>query len=475
MRDVTKLDSGQWVTTALFALAAGARIFEPGLHSLDDCFYARKALEMQRAGSWLTVLWGGHPTWQNPPLQLDLIAASFRVFGLHDAAARLPQLVMAVALLPLTGLVAWRLKLTTTARALAVALLATTPVLLGDATRVMLDVPAAFWCAAVIASALWMRSPGLGRRAPAQRLLAAVCFAVSVGAALLTKSVLGLLPLGVLAVAWLLRAPHRRIGVLDVVAAVAGLALGSTWYVHQAVKFGRAALDAHFVGEIALRSAAPISWLDRLTGYPLALVRDFEPWVIPALVGVVVVLRARPLRTSSLALLPAWLLAPPLALSLSAVQRPSYLMPLLPAIALAAGYWIDRRWRRAAGWLARRILPGILVIVALIGLVRPNWLGRPRNTGMVAAAPLVQSLVPEGHAIPSHAVSYWRVVNPLLYYTDRMLAAPVELGAALEAAREADGILVVGPAALAPARDAAPDAEELARDRYWVLVRLPRR
>src|SRR5574342_703402 len=111
MRDATKLDSGQWLTTALFALAAGARIFEPGLHSLDDCFYARKAVEMLRAGSWLTVRWGGAPTWQNPPLQLDLIAVSFRAFGIHDAAARLPQFVMAVALLPLTGLLAWRLKL----------------------------------------------------------------------------------------------------------------------------------------------------------------------------------------------------------------------------------------------------------------------------------------------------------------------------------------------------------------------------
>src|SRR5262245_48454976 len=79
-----------WVV--LFLAAAAGAAWRPGLHSLDDCFYAEKGREALATGSFFTVRWNGTPNWQNPPLQFFWIAQSFRFLGRNDFAARLPQI-----------------------------------------------------------------------------------------------------------------------------------------------------------------------------------------------------------------------------------------------------------------------------------------------------------------------------------------------------------------------------------------------
>jgi 4-amino-4-deoxy-L-arabinose transferase-like glycosyltransferase len=77
-------------------LLAGALLFSANagklsLPALDDCFYARKAVEMERSGGFFTVTWAGEPAFQNPPLQVWLTARAFALFGENDLAARLPR------------------------------------------------------------------------------------------------------------------------------------------------------------------------------------------------------------------------------------------------------------------------------------------------------------------------------------------------------------------------------------------------
>ena len=67
--------------------------------ALDDCFYARKAVETERDGGFFTVTWAGRPAFQNPPLQIWLTARSFALLGEHDLAARLPSILMALGIL----------------------------------------------------------------------------------------------------------------------------------------------------------------------------------------------------------------------------------------------------------------------------------------------------------------------------------------------------------------------------------------
>ena len=133
----------------LVLLLAGSALFaanarQLGLPALDDCFYARKGVEMARSGGVFTVTWNGHPTFQNPPLQIWLLARSFALLGENDFSARLPSMIMAVALL----LAVYRIGCLTvgaTEGVGAVALLLVSPYFLNNARRCMMEMPLALW------------------------------------------------------------------------------------------------------------------------------------------------------------------------------------------------------------------------------------------------------------------------------------------------------------------------------------------
>ena len=96
------------------------------LPAMDDCFYARKGIEMARSGSFFSVTFNGIPEFQNPSLQIWLLGRSFAALGENDLAARLPSIVFALG----TLLITWRIAnvLLGTGTALgAVALLAISP------------------------------------------------------------------------------------------------------------------------------------------------------------------------------------------------------------------------------------------------------------------------------------------------------------------------------------------------------------
>jgi 4-amino-4-deoxy-L-arabinose transferase-like glycosyltransferase len=56
----------------------------------DESRYAEVPREMLRGGDWVTPRLDGEPYLEKPPLLYWLTAASFRLFGLHEWAARLP-------------------------------------------------------------------------------------------------------------------------------------------------------------------------------------------------------------------------------------------------------------------------------------------------------------------------------------------------------------------------------------------------
>jgi 4-amino-4-deoxy-L-arabinose transferase-like glycosyltransferase len=154
------------------------------LASLEDAFYAREAVEMARSGRIYTVTWNEVPAHQHPPLHLWLVARTFGVLGEGDLAARLPTVLLALGTLALT----WRIGVLTLGRAAAVAATAcllATPIFVDNARRLMMEVPLTFWTTATV----WVYLEA--RRQPRWQ----VALAVPLGAAILTKSVLGLMPL----------------------------------------------------------------------------------------------------------------------------------------------------------------------------------------------------------------------------------------------------------------------------------------
>ena len=287
---------------------------------------------MARSGRVYTVTWNGIPTHQHPPLQLWLVARTFGVLGERDLAARLPTALIALGTLILT----WRIGVLTVGRAAAVAgtaCLLATPIFVDNARRLMMEVPLTFWIAATV----WVYLEARGRPPLAGGA------GRSSGRGRLTKSVLGLMPVlalaGVLATAEL-RAPLRRPWVW--LGLALGIGIGASWLVHQWWTQGSGAVASHFVAHVVRRSTRSFG-LGVLRDYPRILLKFYQPLVLPAVVGLWLILR-RPGRLRERGtVLAAWIILPLVLYSLSSFRTPR-----------ASSSRSCRRWRSAPGMPSSR-------------------------------------------------------------------------------------------------------------------------
>ena len=441
--DAAGRGAGSRATLSLL-IASAAALFAAGmstlsLPSLDDAFYARKGVEMARAGGSFTVTWHGQPAFQNSPLQFWMLALSFGLLGENDAAARLPSLLMGCATLLLIYRLGARLLDERTALG-AVALLVVTPLFVENARRCMLETPLLFWIC--ISMTLFVE----GRRRPWLHLP----IALPLAAGILTKSVLGLLPAAVMAALCL--HPYWRPPRLLPLAlgAALGLALGATWTIEQWLRFGPDFLAAHYQGEIGARAAAEFDIVAIATAYPLLLLQHYQPIVIPGLLGVAAVVRNRRRARPEELLLAVWLLLPIVLYSPSA-QSHRYVYPILPPLALCASLWLRRALPIVERHLAARVAPAAALAAAALFTFHPASLTRDLNGAFKRNAGLIRELTPEPQErrpIPYHGDRYWEVANPLAYYAQRLLAAPAASGAgdprgALAAARAHPGRLLL--------------------------------
>jgi 4-amino-4-deoxy-L-arabinose transferase-like glycosyltransferase len=441
-----------------------ARMGDLSLASLEDAFYAREAVEMARSGRIYTVTWNGMPTHQHPPLHLWLVARAFDALGERDLAARLPTVLLALGTLVLT----WRIGVFTVGRAAAVAAIAcllATPIFVDNARRLMMEVPLTFWITATV----WVYLEARGR--PRWQ----IALAVPLGAAILTKSVLGLMPLaalvGVLA-SEELRAPLRRPWVW--IGLALGLLLGASWIGHQWWTQGSGAVASHFLAHVVRRSTRSFS-LAALYAYPLILLKFYQPLIVPALVGLWLVLRRPGRLRAQGAVLAAWIILPVVLYSLSSFRTPRFIFPILPALALCAGHALILLVPRVAALFASVLVPAAAVIVALLFWWTPALLTRDPNASFKRNVGTIQALAPAGESVPYLGNHYWAAANPLLYYAERHLAASSpSAGEAVEAARRHGGrLLLVTRRRLPELAGLDAPREAIIEGRDWVLLRFP--
>jgi 4-amino-4-deoxy-L-arabinose transferase-like glycosyltransferase len=439
-----------------------ARMGDLSLASLEDAFYAREAVEMSRSGRVYTVTWNGTPTHQHPPLHLWLVARAFRALGEHDLAARLPTALLALGTLVLT----WRIGVLTVGRAAAVvaaASLLATPIFVDNARRLMMEVPLTFWITATV----WVYLEARGR----PRWL--IALAVPLGAAILTKSVLGLMPLaalvGVLASAEL-RAPLRRPWVW--IGLGLGLAIGASWLAHQWWTQGSGAVASHFLAHVVRRSTRSFR-LAALYAYPLILLKFYQPLIVPAVVGLWLVLRRPGRLRAQGAVLAAWIILPVVLYSLSSFRTPRFVFPILPALALCAGHALVLLVPRVAALFTSVLVPAGAVVVALLFWWTPSLLTRDPNAAFKRNVAAIQAVAPAGESVPYLGNHYWASANPLLYYAERHLAASSQsAGEAVDAARRHGGrLLLVTRRRLPELAGLDAPREAVVEGRDWVLFR----
>ena len=180
-----------WLLLAAAIVFLGCVFSPPSLMDDVDATQAQIARNMLDSGDWVTAHLNGVAYLEKPPLKYWMIAASFRLFGVHDWAARLPMALFAVALCWLTARIGfWAFSLRA---GLYAALALSTCVGMFLFTRVLIpDIMLAF----TITLALWSFLRALEEEESHPRRWAAL-LAASIGTGLLLKGLIAaVFPIG---------------------------------------------------------------------------------------------------------------------------------------------------------------------------------------------------------------------------------------------------------------------------------------
>jgi len=351
------------------------RLATLGMYPLVDpteSRYAEIGRRMVELGDWITPwISDGVPFWGKPPFSFWLTAGSFKLFGIGEFAARLPHWLCGVLLLWVVW--DWAARRSRREAAAAVALTAGSALFFATTGGVMTDMALALGLTMAMRG-FWLAMHG---PAPAQRR-EELMLVLGLAIGLLAKGPLALLLAGLPIAAWALATGNVR-RVFSTLhwktAFIAVLALSVPWYLLAEARTP-GFLEYFFVGEHWDRFLVS-GWEGDLYGHSHAFPRG-TIWLFAALAllpwSVLVPVSAwrwrhqvqpvppedRPL----IVYLGCWALAPCVVFTLSGNILWTYVLPGIPAAAIAAATWLARL---PPGRVERRLLAGGVALTAVAG------------------------------------------------------------------------------------------------------------
>lgn len=350
---------------AAAVLACYLVFLDRGLNEPDEGRYAEIGREMALGGDWFTPHLNGIPHFQKPPLLYWLTALSIKAFGAHAWAARLPSVLAALGTLALTGWLA-RMLLGAQSRRPAMLALAASAGFFALARLLTPDMLLTFWITAAVACVARRYSGGGGAWGWA--------FFAAMGMGFMTKGPMALVvPLSATLAMRAATPRESRPPLPWIGGLVLALALGLWWFVAHSLRDRK--LFDYFAGyELMQRFASGAHGRSKPWWFFLAVLpAAFLPWTawLPAFARDLWGRWQRRERIGGrAALLLGWTAPPFLILSISGSKLPTYILPLLPAMALGvAAWWRAHPPRNAArNWTAAGMLA---LCVVLSGLVEP--------------------------------------------------------------------------------------------------------
>jgi 4-amino-4-deoxy-L-arabinose transferase-like glycosyltransferase len=373
-------------TALLLALVAALLVFRLGAVPLlgpDEPRYTRVAVEMHRAGEWVTPTLQGEPWLEKTPLFYWLAGAAFSVLGETETAARLPSVLALLLLVGITALSGARLF--GTATGLHAGFVSGTALLMFAYGRAAsMDM----LLAATVTAAIGLASLRLLGLAGPWAIPAAAAFA---GLATLAKGPLGLLLPGLVVFGFVLLTRQWRLlrELLSPLAVAAFLVVSVPWYAAILLDQGRHFVDVFVLDHNVQRFTSTIHhhpgpfWY-----YVPILFGGLFPWSglsVPALFGI----RPRDSRADFFVLL--WLVLPFAFFSLAGSKLPGYILPCVPPLAVFMG--------RAAAHLVSAAPPERYLagrITALVGLVLGALVATTPALLFRLQEPLWRSTIPFG-------------------------------------------------------------------------------
>jgi len=369
------------LTGAAFLLAAVmlfARLGELPLIDPDEGRNAEVAREMAESGAWVVPVYNAIPYLDKPALYFRVVALSFGAFGRSETTARLPSALSAAALVVLMFAFCRR-EYGERAAALAVVVLATTPLVLGFGRLVIFDMLlTVFMCLAILAGYRAEENEG-----PARRwwlLLGAAASAV----ATLVKGPVGFLVPGAVLAAWSLveRRPRAILRMLAPVNLLVFLGIALPWFAALAyahpdfIHYGLVEETLRRYLTTKLRRTEPIYY------YAPVLLVALYPWSALLPEGVVAAWRSRARWTRADRFFIVWSAMVVVFFSTSQSKRPGYVLPGVVALAVLIGRLLDHALARPDGRAARLVLRGTVGVailsVAAAGALSLNLAGPDR-------------------------------------------------------------------------------------------------
>lgn len=377
-------------------------LFANPLVDPDEGLHASIAQEMVERGDWITPRFLGEPFLDKPILFSWTQALSLRVFGMNEAASRLPGMLFGMLGTVTTGMVGWRL-FGRTAGAAAIVIYASMVIPLSLTQVACHDVALVPWVNLAILL-FWEADRAVTVKGQWGLTLA---IGLLLGLACLTKGLVGVALVGVAYGTYLLAT--RRLTLAACLRGAAALAVAglvaSSWYVAMEVR-NPGYLHYYFVDRHLLGYASdsqrhgnkPI-WY-----YLPILLGGGLPWITYLPAGLRQWWASRAQRSSggadngAMALVLCWLLGGLLFLSLASSKLITYVWPLFPALAilmaLICSRWIEgrlaepaRRWFAANLWFSCLIGPVFLpaAMLAAQQLLDVRFSAVVWGTGIVAA------------------------------------------------------------------------------------------
>ena len=381
----------------LLALVLALLAFRLGAVPLigpDEPRYTRVAIEMHRAGEWVTPTLQGEPWLEKPPLFYWLAGGAFSVLGETEAAARVPSVLAGLLLVGMTALLGARLY--GSAAGLHAGFVAGTSLLpFVYARAASMDMLLAATVTVAIGLA-GLRVLGVAGR------LAVVAAAATAGLATLAKGPLGLL-LPVLVLAGYLAGTREWRWLRELLsprALAAFLIVAVPWYVAILLDQGRRFLDVFILDHNVARFTSTVHHHPGPWWYYLpVLLAGLFPW---SGLSLPVLLRLEPRASRRDLFLLLWLALPLAFFSLAGSKLPGYVLPCVPPLAILMGRAADRLITE--GPTPERLL--LSRVVALVGLV----LG-----ALVAASPAALFRVEEPLWRSAIPLGVWAVVVAFLF------------------------------------------------------------
>ncbi len=358
----------------LIGLVLGLLLFRLGTTPLlgpDEPRYTRVAVEMHRAGAWVTPTLQGRPWLEKPPLYYWLAGAAFSLLGETETAARLPSVLAALLLVGVTALVGARL-FGGAAGLHAGFVLGTSLLAFAYGRAASMDM----LLAAMVTTAIGLLALRvLGVSGP----MAVVGGYAAMALAVLAKGPLGVLLPGLVIAAYLIATRDWKClrELLSPVACLVFLLVAGPWHLAILQDQGRAFVDVFLLGHNVARFTSTVhNHPGPFFYYVPVILAGFFPWsglLVPALA------RVRPRASRTDLLLVLWFGLPLAFFSMAGSKLPGYVLPVLPPLAIlmgraAARLLEDRAWGRTAA-LATLVLGSLVATVPAFLRARgePDW------------------------------------------------------------------------------------------------------